>query len=138
MTFFTPAQDFVERTLEALPTELARLRYLAGLRDGSRYSHWGLARVYGDDVAHRTIADAHQQVWLGLLRMPLEQLLQDLTRAAEVAELSPGAIVEELLQDPARLLPLEDGGGSPRHFDSIMTAISALLRARTRASQPAA
>lgn len=111
---------------------------MAELREGSRYSHWGLARVHGDDVAHRTIAEAHQQLWLRLLRMPLADVLQDLSRAADAAELSPMDFAEELLKDPARLLPLDPGGGAPRHFSSVVEAVSALLRAQRPASRSAA
>ncbi|HMK28778.1 MAG TPA: hypothetical protein VK473_03770, partial [Terriglobales bacterium] len=71
--------DFEQRTLAAIPGTLARLEYVAGLRqDSGSYFHWGLAREFGEKTASDTIAGAHGRLFLDLLRTPLPLLLGEL------------------------------------------------------------
>ncbi|MCL6565998.1 MAG: hypothetical protein K6U09_06200 [Acidobacteriia bacterium] len=82
-------EDFTEQTLAALPGDLARLLHVASLRDLSsgRYKHAGLSVRYGDEAVQQALAFCHEQLFLRILEMPLEQLERELRRyLASVAE----------------------------------------------------
>ncbi len=138
MSFLSPSQDFGERTLAALPSDWARLHFIAALGDGSGYSHWGMVRQYGEEATQHAIAAAHQLVYLRMLRAPLARLLEDLLETARAQDCPPLDYLQEISQMGKRLLPRETGGGVPSHFNSIVSAISALLRAERAASHRAA
>lgn len=121
MTLASAYDDFRLRTLEALPGLWARLRYLAGLRaqDGG-YQHWGMRRTFGDEAAQKAVAAAHSDVFLQLLRTPLRQLAREFTDSRS----SSGEPVDWSLYVPADL-----GGGSVKHFNSIVSALQKLSSA---------
>ncbi len=82
-------EDFVEQTLAVLPGDLARLLHVASLRDLSsgRYRHTSLATQYGDEAVQQALAFCHEQLFLRILEMPLEQLECELRRyLASVAD----------------------------------------------------
>jgi hypothetical protein len=124
MVLLSALEDFVVKTLGALSGPLSRLAYIGSLRrSGGQYEHWGLERAYGDTAAAAAISDAHTQVWLQVLRTPLRKL------AAEAEASASGitaADVECWRNQPAALTPSNPGGGSPRHFHSILLALSQL------------
>ena len=117
MTISSAYEDFCLHTLSALAGAWQRLHYLAGMRapDG-RYRHWGLARTYGEAAAQRALAQAHTELFLQVLRMPLSSLAQ---------ESSPGDLVELASYVPGNL-----EGGTAEHFNSIVSALKALSEAR--------
>lgn len=82
-------EDFTEQTLTVLPDDLARLLFVASLRDLSsgRYRHASLAARYGDEAVQQALAFCHEQLFLRILEMPLEQLERELRRyLASVAD----------------------------------------------------
>ena len=124
MVLLSALEDFVVRTLGALSGPLSRLAYIASLRrNNGQYEHWGLGRAYGDKPAASAISDAHTQVWLQVLRTPLRKL------AGEAQTPASGITPADLARwrnQPAALTPPNPGGGSPRHFRSILLALSLL------------
>ena len=138
MTFWSPLEDLVSHTLSALPGLLAKLEYLAGLKVNGRYGHWGLSRVHGESAASRALADAHEIVISEVLRAPLRRLLEETTECCRARAQAPYDFLTELSRQPSSLLPEEVGGGSSRHFNSVLHALSALSRHRTNATPPAA
>ncbi len=129
MTLLSVLEDFLRNTLGAMPGRLAKLQYIAGLRDEKgRYSHWGLARVHGRKAAEPAIAEAHKMVVLDILRTPIQELAeeppgQDGKRLAELGSMNDPEMVK-------RLQPEDLGGGSARHFNSVLHALSKLARNR--------
>ena len=125
MTISSAYDDFCARTLGVLAGAWQRLQYLAELRtpDG-RYQHWGLARTFGEATAQRSLAQAHSEVFLEILRTPLHRLAQQ-SSAAEIKQLSS-------------YLPGNLEGGTPQHFSSIVSALAALSAARPASPTPAA
>ncbi len=126
MTFFSADEDFVFRTLAAIPGRVARLLYLAGLRDSAgQYEHWGLARTHGELVAQKAIAKAHTDAFLGVLRTPLAKLAVDYEdcRAATRAEGGPAS---DLLQNAVDLVPQDLSGGGSKHFNLIVGVLCSL------------
>lgn len=125
MTISSAYDDFCSRTLGAITGAWQRLRYVAELRapDG-RYQHWGLARTFGDDAAQRTLAQAHTELFLEILRTPLRRLAGDASAAGIVQRSS--------------YLPVDLEGGTPQHFNSIVSALAALAEARQPSPTPGA
>jgi hypothetical protein len=131
MTLHSAFEDLIGSTLASISGLLAKIEYLSSLRNGDRsgtYEHWGLARVYGEQAAQQALAEAHQTLFLKVLRTSLRQLHQG-------AELGHGALsipaqdyLEGLRKRRADLLPADLGGGSARHFSSVLQALSSLAK----------
>ena len=132
MTFSSALQDIQGTTLEAVRGLLRRLEYLAGLHDerGS-YSHWGVKRVYGEFSARRAMSQAHRATLARILATPIRHLLEDVEKSSETAGMVPQAYVEKLSGASPHLLPAEPGAGSARHLNSVLHALSSLLKVRT-------
>ena len=66
-------QDFTLTTLAVIPGLLARLAYVASLRDLSsgRYQHAGLAALYPEEALQQAIGLCHEQVFERILETPL-------------------------------------------------------------------
>ena len=125
MTISSAYDDFCAHSLAALDGLGRRLAYVAELRgpDG-RYQHWGMARTFGDDVVQRALAQAHTDLFLEMLRMPLRRL------ADEETMLGTGSL--------SSYLPADLEGGAPEHFNSIVSALAALAEARRPSPTPGA
>jgi hypothetical protein len=126
-------EDFVVRTLGALPGPLSRLAYIGGLRRNGHYEHWGLSRAYGDTVAGAAMSEAHSQVWLEVLRTPLPKLAGEL----QASGTAPDQIDGWRRQSDA-LTPPKLAGGSRRHFHSVLLALSLLPRSSRKKTSPSA
>jgi hypothetical protein len=137
MTLFSPYEDFVLRTLSAFGSSLEKLAYLRGLRNADgHYYHWGISRRFGQENASQALAQAHTELWLEVLRTPIPVLFansQELaTDSARPFEAGNGA------EDAWELTPANLGGGSKRHFSSVLLAVSLLSRAAREPNQRAA
>ncbi len=75
-------EDFTRQTLAELPGDLARLLYVASLRDlgSGRYHHLGLELHYSEEAVQQALAFCHEQLFYRILEMPLEQLDLELRR----------------------------------------------------------
>jgi hypothetical protein len=73
-------QDFTLTTLAGIPGHFGRLAYMASLRDLSsgRYEHAGLATLYPDEALQQALQLCHEQIFEGVLEMPLSSQLEDL------------------------------------------------------------
>jgi hypothetical protein len=139
MTFLSAYEDFVTQTLAALPTPLARLRYLAGLRDREgAYQHWGMVRTYGAEAAQAAMGRAHTGVVLELLRLPVREVFRQLKDDAGRMALPAGEYFARLSELSAALQPQKLGGGSARHFNATLIALSKLAKKAAGANLPAA
>jgi len=135
MALFSAAEDFSRKTLAALPGLLAKLRYVAGLRHDGVYEHWGLIRIYGERAAQQAIEGIHKELILQVLRTPLRDLIADAVLSAGYEQSNVDAYVAELNTAAERLLPSSIGGGSVRHFSTVLQALSALARSCTDANR---
>ena len=131
MTFFSAHEDFVVRTLASLPGSLARLVYLASLRDDAGdYWHWGMSRTFGQGSASEALARAHTEAWLEVLRTPIPTLFAEMRDSGMGSETWRG--------QPEKLAPPDAGGGMKRHFNSILLALSLLSQAAKEPNRRAA
>jgi len=81
-------EDITARTLAAIPTEFGKLLYLASLRDISTgdYVHEGLVARYSREAVQQALGYCHQELFLRVLEMPLEQQEWDLRACLEGLE----------------------------------------------------
>jgi len=131
MTLKSVREDLQARTLSAIAGFLAKLAYLASLRqqDGS-YTHWGLSRIHGEEPAQRALAEAHKGVLATVLRAPLSRLGEDVNESCQGKEISQEKFLSELEDQQAFLMPPAAGAGSRRHLSSVLLALSALVKNR--------
>lgn len=129
MTLTSALENLQQTTLQAVAGWLRRLEYFSGLRDKTGgYSHWGLARVYGDLAAKRALAEAHRNTLSQVLAMPMRALIKDVEQSSQCAEVPPAAYVERLCNSGKNLLPAGPGAGSARHLSSVLHALSTLVK----------
>ncbi len=135
MALLTALDDLLGRTLSAFPGLLSKLEYLSSLRhpETGLYSHWGLARVHGEDAAQQAMAEAHNLLISEILQTPLGKLMEDAADAGAVHGELPEEYLEDLRERSAVLLPEQLGSGSSRHFSSVLHALSALAHSQQRA-----
>ena len=131
MTLLSAYEDFVVRTLASLPGALAKLVYFGSLRDDAGdYCHWGMSRTFGQRSTSEALAQAHTEAWLKVLRTPIPALF------AETQNLEMG--VETRRGEREKLTPPDVSGGTKRHFNSILLALSLLSQAAKEPNQRAA
>ncbi len=125
-------EDLVETTLAAVAGLVRKIEYVASLREPAqgRYSHWGLSRVHGEEGAQQAISEAHRRVFLEVLRTPLRDLRDDLMASSAGSQRPVREHVESLRARLPALLPRDLGGGSARHFSSVLRALSSLVSDR--------
>jgi hypothetical protein len=133
MVLLSAFEDFVVRTLGALSGPWSRLVYLGTLRHHGQYQHWGLSRAYGDAAAAAAISEAHTQICLEVLRTPVRKLVGELATASN--PMGPAAGWRDQLD---ALTPLNLGGGSRRHLQSVLLALSLLPHSAPENTTPAA
>ncbi|HXE91022.1 MAG TPA: hypothetical protein VNK82_08680 [Terriglobales bacterium] len=135
MTLFSALEDFLKTTLSRVPGRWSKLVYVAGLREQGRYRHWGLERVHGEPAVQDALQEVHQSLFLEVLRTPLPELLEDAEQSAVEQELEAEAYVNGLGTRREALLPSDLGGGSARHFNAVLSALSSLVQGHPRASR---
>ncbi len=130
MTILSAKDDFWCRTLATFLGPMSRLEYVVGLRqDSGVYSHWGMGRSHGEAAANQAIAGAHSQIFVDTLRTPLSRLAEEMRSLASEHETDVSEFMRELESRGEALVPQSLNGGSKRHFNSILKALSALARA---------
>jgi hypothetical protein len=139
MTLKSAIEDVIGTTLAAVSGILGKLEYLSRLRRGrgDPYTHWGLGKTHGETAAQEALAEAHRLLFLRVLQTPLKDLRNDVITSSEESRTKPGQYVENLRGDLPILLPQDLGGGSARHFSSILHALSSLASSRTKSPRGA-
>ncbi len=102
-----------------------------------------------DDVLKTTLAAVSGIIgkleyilfFLNILRAPLRMLKEDLKQSSDAQQAAPHEYAESLRMRQQDMLPQDLAGGSARHFNSVLHALSSLAsnRAKTRpdANRPA-
>jgi hypothetical protein len=129
MTLRSALEDLLATTLAGVAGIAGKMEYVASLRDhaSGAYSHWGLNRAYGETAAQNALAEAHRLLFLRLLRTPLHTLCDDVVISSGALQMTAVDYVERLRGRAAALLPADLGGGSARHFNSVLQALSILV-----------
>src|SRR5882724_5488268 len=127
MTLESALDDVLDVTLTAVSGIVGKLEYLSGLRETPHsYSHWGLSRVYGEGAAQQALAEAHCALFLATLRTSLRTLRDDVAVSSRGKQTPAEAYIKDLRGRWTALLPSDLGGGSARHFSSVLHALSSL------------
>lgn len=136
MTLKSAIQDVKETTLSAVSGLLGKLAYLASLRHGPGYEHWGLELIHGQDGAGKALKAAHGEVVAEVLRSPLRVLLQDLEESSVNRGMGAQKCLEEMSGRFDDLLP-EGRQNSPTstHLNSVLAALSSLQKSQERATR---
>ena len=129
MALQSALEDLLGTTLAGVAGIVGKIEYVASLRDAQSgaYSHWGLSRAYGEQAAQQALAEAHRLLFLRLLRTPLRALRDDVMLSSGALQMTAGEYVERLRSRGPALLPPNLGGGSARHFSSVLHALSILV-----------
>ena len=130
-------QDVKETTLAAVSGLLGKLAYLASLRRAQgRYEHWGMELVHGAESSERALKTAHAEVVAGVLRTPLQSLVEDLDESSRESGVAAGLYVEKLLKNFDDLLPGDrQDSESAAHLNSVLLALSNLQKSRGRSTR---
>lgn len=130
-------EDFESSTLVAVAGLLGRFSYVGKLHAGGGvYTHWGLAKTYGEDAAQRAIGSSHRVLLTAILRKPLSWLLNDVSESCE-----KGQQLEEFLAALVAVRPKPVSPAARAHLKSVLNALLALVENRNiarpqDASQP--
>jgi hypothetical protein len=136
MTLKSALQDLRETTLAAVSGLLAKLAYLASLRDREGgYRHWGMSLVHGPERSDRALKAAHGEVLGRVLRTPLNSLVEDLRESSQESALSSETFVQGMCGQLNELLPAQQDEASVRHLNSVLVALSSLEKSRERATR---
>lgn len=129
MALKSALEDLLETTIAGVAGITGKIEYVAGLRNAAEgtYSHWGLTRAYGEQAAQQALAEAHRLLFLRLLRTPLRALREDVMISSGALQMTAVEYMERLLDRATGLLPQDLGGGSARHFNSVLHALSILV-----------
>ena len=75
-------QDFTLTTLAGIPSQFARLTYVASLRELSsgQYEHEGLAALYPEEAIQQALQLCHEQIFERILESPLSVQEEDLRK----------------------------------------------------------
>jgi len=135
MSIKTPLEDFLKTTMAAMPGYWYKLVYLAGLRSKSdKYGHWGMARRYGLTASHSAISAAHSDLFLEVLRTPINKLVEDVSSPAESE--NQGQFLDELWESRGRMVPTDLGGGSAKHFEVTLLTVQKVIESKKRVKDP--
>jgi hypothetical protein len=131
MTLKSALEDVLNTTLAAVSGIIGKLEYVAGLREGGgKYTHWGLQRIHGQEATQKALAEAHRLLFLNILRTPLRTLRDDLKQSGVGGQSASQEYAASLPRK--NLLPPDLGGGSARHFNSVLRALSSLVSNRAK------
>jgi hypothetical protein len=137
MTLKSAMQDVKETTLAAVSGLLGKLAYLASLRrPQGRYEHWGMELVHGVETSERALKTAHAEVVAGVLRTPLQSLMEDLDESSRESGVAGTAYLEKLQEHFDDLLPGDRQDlASASHLSSVLLALSSLEKNRGRSTR---
>ena len=137
MTLKSALQDVKETTLAAVSGLLGKLVYLASLRRAQgRYQHWGMELVYGQESSERAWKTAHSEIVAGVLRTPLESLVEDLQESSRGTGVASRAYIEGMRNRFDDLLPDQrQDSSAASHLSSVLLALSRLEKNRGRATR---
>jgi len=114
--------------VSAVSGNLARLSYLASLqREPGVYTHWGLARDYGERSVSEAFKHAHRLVLENMLQTDLSELEGELAMHAEDTMETKTKSLRNLL-DQAALIPMNPGKHVDAHLKYVFASLQALAR----------
>ena len=114
------AIQFLEnRTLAALPGDVARIVYLASTRDYNTgdYLHAGLFSRFSEEAAMAALIACHQEIFKRLVHSSLEDLVQQLEAYMQSLPAPPAKFLEGWMEYEAYRALI------PRHAESLLAKL---------------
>lgn len=131
--------DLANRSLSRIPSELARLIYLASTREYNtgHYYHQGLSDRFGAEAAQKALEIAHRQAFYKVSALALEDLVQELERYLESTKENPLDCLHAWQKlEPYRVaVPADVNATVARLFTSNLRLALAILRFRQRTNR---
>jgi hypothetical protein len=123
-------EDEAFRTISAVPGNFARLAYLESLqKQPGQYSHWGLAREYGEEEVSRAFRHSHRVVLETVLQTDVSELVGDLQAGADEGGQRVADFLQHLFSSPlVRTIGLPRH--SLKHFNFVLESLKSLVPAR--------
>jgi len=119
-----------ENALDQLST-LARLEYMANSREpDGKYSHWGLARMYGDEMLQQSMSEVHSSVFVEVLRKPIPELANEVAGQEREDDRASAVLVQALSERLTAASPQRQEGGCEAHLKMILYVLSCLAQKR--------
>jgi hypothetical protein len=127
-------EDIRSRSLAGIRGELARLIYLASMRDYNtgQYYHEGLALSFTETVAGMALAACHREIFRHLAFSPLEDLVQELDAYLRSTHAQARSVLDAWRKlEPYRVtIPSDCDALSAEFFFSNLRIALAILEAR--------
>jgi len=128
MSFLSAHQDFMQRTLSSLGNVWKQLLFTASLRtNAGQYHHWGLERDHGVEESSAAIKEAHRDLILKLLEMPVEEAVVEVEEVEDSKQLELKKICPPMLEPCLR-----------RHTDYVLEAARLISHHRIQPGERAA
>ena len=137
MPLLSAIDDFVQRSLAALPTVWEKLRFVSGLReDDGNFHHWGLQQKYGDMATEAALTEVHAELCDELASTRLAELWLSADQAAHREQVDVAEFLKGLNTVSTR--PEDLQGVAPEHLAYVVTNLSRVARYRSTSSHLAA
>jgi hypothetical protein len=138
MPLLSALEDFIQRSLSALPSTWERLVFVSELREGqANYRHWGLEQKFGEVNARGAIAEAHSNLIEEMTSARLSELWTEARQAAESKACIPSEYLNGLVKSEDAV-PQDLKGVPPEHFAFVVTNLYRVARFHSAPSHLAA
>lgn len=124
-------EDFVSKTLAAIPSDFGKLWYVSSLKDHrtNRYLHEGLAYVYSDAAVQEALSHCHEELFSKILETPLEEQEAEWRRYPALATDPEGTLESGgALGESLRKMAPE---GLPAYLVDLFVSNATVMRAAT-------
>jgi hypothetical protein len=129
-------QDLQSHTLGEIPSEIARLVYIASTRDYNtgQYYHQGLAFHFSEDAARTALSNHHREIFRRLVFSSVEEIVQEMDTYMTSAQVLPSEFLEVWRKiEPYRVtIPLDVDSLSVELFFSNIRVALAILETRQK------
>lgn len=118
-TLIRAIEDLHTRTLAHIPSNFAKLVYLASTRDYNtgQYAHDGLAYKFGEPLAEMALETCHEEIFEKLISVDLESFVNELASYLGNTKEDPRTVIDSWKAfSPYQLLAPRASQGSIKEF----------------------
>lgn len=124
MRYLSAIDDFRQRTLnQAGSGPLSRLCFLLGLREGTRFHHWGLERSHGAEAAVKALEECFYLELIDLTREKIARVFDE----ARPLDRKYFAALLDAISEAMESVPEEKRLPRYAHFNYVIEVLRAYL-----------